>query len=254
MIPSQRHDEILEILENDDKIEMKDLSNRFGVTLMTIRRDLIYLEQKGLLERIRGGAAKIKRITSENLFVQKNQQNSKEKIAIGKKVSQFLEDNDTVFVNPGSTVLHAMTQLKGLALKIITNNPMISFLEIDPKNSVFLIGGELRRESHSIVGESAMNMLGQIYANKCILGADGVSLKYGLTNSSLTEAMLNKKMIDQTRGKIIVLADHTKIGKVGPFLTCPIEFIDILITTKGFPEEYTIQLQSKGIQVVVADE
>ena len=222
--------------------------------MMTIRRDLIYLEQKGLLERIRGGAGKIKRITTENLFEQKKQQNSKEKIAIGKKVAQFLEDNDTVFINPGSTVLHAITKLNGLSLKIITNNPMISFLEVDPKSSVFLIGGELRRESHSIVGESAMNMLGQIFANKCILGADGVSLKYGLTNSSLAEAMLNKKMIDQTRGKVIILADHTKIGKVGPFLTCPIDFIDVLITTKGFPEEYFSQLINKGIQVIIADE
>lgn len=61
-------------------------------------------------------------------------------------------------------------------------------------------------------------------------------------------------MIDQTRGKVIVVADHTKIGKVGPFLTAPIDQIDILITTKGFPEEYFEQLITKGIKIIIANE
>ncbi|MPN41759.1 hypothetical protein SDC9_189314 [bioreactor metagenome] len=79
-------------------------------------------------------------------------------------------------------------------------------------------------------------------------------MRYGLTNSTFVEASLNRKMIEQTRGKVIVVADHTKIGRVGPFLISPIDNIDILITTKGFPEEYFEQLINKGIKIIVANE
>lgn len=253
MIPSQRQDEILKILDEHEKVEISDLYQRLKVTEMTIRRDLIFLEQKGLLERIRGGAAKIKRINTEALFDKKNNTMKEEKIAIGKMVPQFIEDNDTIFINSGSTVLQAAMNLRGFSLKIITNNPMLTMLDLGGKSSLVLLGGEFRVESHSIVGEEAVNMISQIYANKCIIGVDGLSLKYGLTNSSFVEAGLNKKMIEHTRGKVIVVADHTKIGKVAPFLTSPIENIDILVTTNGFPEEYFEQLISKGIRVVVAN-
>lgn len=254
MIPSQRHDAILKMLDEQEKVRISDLQELLQVTDMTIRRDLDHLEQKGLLERIRGGAAKIKRINAEHLFSQKNIQMKEEKIAIGKMVPQFIEDNDTVFINSGSTVLQAAMELKGFSLKVITNNPMLTLVDLGEKNSLVLLGGEFRKESHSIVGDTAMSMLNQIYATKCIIGVDGLSMKYGLTNSSFVEASLNRKMIEQTRGKVIVVADHTKIGKVGSFLTSPIDNIDILITTKGFPEEYFEQLINKGIKIIVANE
>jgi DeoR family fructose operon transcriptional repressor len=207
-----------------------------------------------MLERIRGGAAKIQRINSEYLFSQKNIQMKSEKIAIGKVVPQFIQENDTVFINSGSTVLQAAMELKGFSLKIITNNPMLTLLDLGDKISLVLLGGEFRKESHSLVGETAINILSQIYATKCIIGVDGLSMRYGLTNSTFVEASLNRKMIEQTRGKVIVVADHTKIGRVGPFLISPIDNIDILITTKGFPEEYFEQLINKGIKIIVANE
>jgi DeoR family fructose operon transcriptional repressor len=254
MIPSQRHDEILRQLDKHEKVRISDLQELLHVTDMTIRRDLDHLEQKGMLERIRGGAAKIQRINSEYLFSQKNIQMKSEKIAIGKVVPQFIKENDTVFINSGSTVLQAAMELKGFSLKIITNNPMLTLLDLGDKISLVLLGGEFRKESHSLVGETAINILSQIYATKCIIGVDGLSMRYGLTNSTFVEASLNRKMIEQTRGKVIVVADHTKIGRVGPFLISPIDNIDILITTKGFPEEYFEQLINKGIKIIVANE
>jgi DeoR family fructose operon transcriptional repressor len=129
---------------------------------------------------------------------------------------------------------------------------MLTLLDLGDKISLVLLGGEFRKESHSLVGETAINILSQIYATKCIIGVDGLSMRYGLTNSTFVEASLNRKMIEQTRGKVIVVADHTKIGRVGPFLISPIDNIDILITTKGFPEEYFEQMINKGIKIIVA--
>lgn len=254
MTPSERHEQILKVLDEQDKVKISSLQKMLDVTDMTIRRDLTYLEEKGLLEKIRGGAAKIKLINTENLFANKSSQMKNEKLAIGKIVPQLLVNNDTIFINSGSTVVQVAMELKHLALKIITNNPMLTLIDLGERTSLVLLGGEFRKESHSIVGDAAMNMLNQIYASKCIIGVDGLSMKYGLTNSSFVESSVNRKMIEQTRGKVIVVADHTKIGKVGPFLTSPIEAIDILVTTKGFPEEYFEQLINKGIKIILADE
>jgi DeoR family fructose operon transcriptional repressor len=144
--------------------------------------------------------------------------------------------------------------LKTLALKIVTNNPLLTSVDLGTETSLIILGGEFRAESHSIVGEQAGDMISQIYANKCIIGVDGISLKYGLTNSCFVESSVNKKMIEHTHGKVIVVADHTKIGKVGPFINGPIETMDILITTRGFPEEYFEQLIGKGIKIIVAND
>lgn len=254
MTPSERHDQILKVLDEQEKVTITSLQKMLNVTDMTIRRDLAYLEKKGLLERIRGGAANIRMINKENLFEIKSMQMKKEKTAIGKVIPRLLEDNDTILINSGSTVVQVAMELKSLSLKIITNNPMLTLLDLGENSSLVILGGEFRKESHSIVGDATMNMLNQIYASKCIIGVDGLSMKYGLTNSSFAESSVNRKMIDQTRGKVIVVADHTKIGKVGPFLTAPIDTIDILVTTKGFPEEYFEELINKGIKIILADD
>jgi len=252
MMPRQRHEMILKLLDEKEKVGISDLNECLDVNEMTIRRDLIYLEKKGLLERIRGGAAKIQRINSEYLFTQKSITMLAEKTAIGCTVPQFIENNDTVFINSGTTVLQVAMELKDLNLKIVTNNPKLTLIDFNEKTSLLLLGGEFRRESQSVIGDSAMGMLGRIYASKCIIGVDGLSIKYGLTNSCFSEAAVNRKMIEQTKGKVIVVADHTKIGKAGPFVTSPIEDVDILVTTAGFPEEYLEQFESKGIQIVIA--
>jgi DeoR family fructose operon transcriptional repressor len=254
MLPSQRHDEILNLLNQMEKVRITDLQQRLQVTDMTIRRDLDYLEKRGLLERIRGGAAKIQLISTENFFSQKSTKMKSEKHAIGKRASELVEENDTIFMNSGSTVLQAAIELKGMTVKIITNNPMLTIADLGPKASLVLLGGEFRKESHSVVGDAAMNMLDQIYATKCFIGVDGLSMRYGLTNANYAEAGVNRKMVNQTRGKVIVVADHSKIGKVGTFLTCPIEKIDILITSKGLSREYYEQLTNKGIKVLISDE
>lgn len=254
MIPSRRHDSILKILEQHEKVEIADLSRSLKVAEMTIRRDLSSLEQQGFLERIRGGAARIKRLATEDRFEKKNLLMKEEKLSIGRAIPRFMENNDTVFINSGTTVLQAALNLNNFALRIITNNPALTAVDLGRETSLIILGGEFRPESHSIVGEQAIEVIGKIYANKAIIGVDGLSLKYGLTNSCFVEASLNGKMIEHTHGKVIVVADHTKIGKVGPFSLAPIETMDILITTKGFPAEYYDELTAMGVTVVVSNE
>jgi len=254
MIPSRRQDSILKILDQHEKVEITQLSQTLNVAEMTIRRDLSFLEKQGFLERIRGGAAVIKRLATEDFFVKKKLLMKEEKAAIGRKIPQFMENNDTVFINSGTTVLQAAINLSNFALRIISNNPALTTIDLGRENTLIILGGEFRSESHSIVGEQAHEIISKIHANKAIIGVDGLSIKYGLTNSCFVEAGLNSKMLEHTHGKVIVVADHTKIGKVGPFSIAPIENIDILITTKGFPAEYGDELAAMGITIVVSNQ
>jgi len=253
MISKGRHDSIIKLLDQYEKVEITELSRIHEVSEMTIRRDLSSLEEQGILERIKGGAIQIKRLTTEASFEKKKLLMKEEKSAIGKALPQFIENNDTVFIAGGTTVLQAAMNLNKLSLRIISNNPALESIYLDNSNLIIL-GGEFRHETHCIVGEQAINMVSQIFANKAIIGVDGVSIKYGLTNNfSFVEAGLYRKMIEHTHGKVIVVADHTKIGKVAAFSIAPIENIDILITTKGFPEEYVDELAAKGITIVISN-
>jgi DeoR family fructose operon transcriptional repressor len=254
MTPRQRQDMILKALDQHEMVEITDLSRLLNVAEMTIRRDLSLLEEQRFLERVRGGAARIKRLTTEYFFEQNKLKMNEEKIAIGKALPQYIEKNDTVFINSGTTVLQAATNLNNLVIRIISNNLALATIDLGRESTLIILGGEFQSEYHCTVGEQAIDMTNQIYANKAIIGVAGLSIKYGLTTHCFVEAGLNRKMIEHTHGKVIVVADHTKIGKVGPFNIAPIESMDILITTKGFPTEYFDELIAKGITIVVSNQ
>jgi DeoR family transcriptional regulator, fructose operon transcriptional repressor len=256
MLPIQRQEMILNLLDEKNSISITALHKKLNVTEMTIRRDLVLLEEKGCLERIRGGAIKTQSLNIEFLFENKRKQMKAEKQAIGLVVTQLMDKNETLFINSGSTVLEVLKSFNTIPdyhMKIITNNPMVTLFDIGLNNELVFLGGEVRYDSYSIVGEFALQMLSQIYATKAIIGVDAINLKNGLTTSNYAEAGVNQKMISQTTGQVIVVADHTKIGRVAPFLSAPIDAVDTLVTTKGIPEEYREQLENRGIRVIIAN-
>jgi DeoR/GlpR family transcriptional regulator of sugar metabolism len=91
-----------------------------------------------------------------------------------------------------------------------------------------------------------------VYASKCFIGVDGVSLKYGLTTPSLEEAEVARTMIERTHGQVIVVADHSKLGMIADCVTAPTEQIDLLVVDTGFDEEYRRDLENLGIEIVIA--
>ncbi len=256
MLPIQRQELILKLLNEKDAVSIIELHQKLQVTEMTIRRDLVLLEEQGSLERIRGGAVKTRKVNGEFLFDKKNNLMKTEKEAIGRIAPGFLENGETVFINSGSTVLQVLqsaSKLPDFNIKIVTNNPLVSMNDISLKSELVFLGGEMRRETYSIVGDFALQMLSQIYATKAIIGMDGICIKHGLTTSNYAEACINQKMIKQTTGQVIIVADHTKIGRVAPFQSAQINDIDTILTTSGFPEEYREQFEDKGIRVIIAD-
>ena len=251
-MPAARQAEIYALARKKGVVRVADLAETFGVTEMTIRRDLEVLDKKGLVERAHGHAICNDHIGLEPLYDQKSALHQEEKIAIGKLAASLISEGDTVFVNSGSTTIQFLEFLD-IGAKVITNNPLAPLHIRSPKLEVLLTGGELRRESLTLVGESAVLMVKKAYANKAVIGVDGFSIRYGLTNPTQAESWVNRLMIHRTRGEVILVADSSKFGRVANFLTAPISAVNTIVTDSAMDPANIAEFKRLGIRVLLAD-
>ena len=253
-LPANRHAAIVRILKEKGIVRVSELSGSLEVAEMTIRRDLEALEKKGLLERTHGGAVYSDRVSLEPLYSQKSRIRQEEKKAIGRLAASLIREGDTVFVNSGSTTLEFLRCLAVRGVKIITNNPWAPTEVRSDGVEVLLTGGELRRESFTLVGETAAQTVRGVFGTKAVIGVDGFSLRYGITTPVQAEAALNGLMIEQTHGEVIVIADSSKFGRVSNFLTAPISAVNTIVTDRGLDEQSREEFGRLGIRVLVAEE
>jgi DeoR/GlpR family transcriptional regulator of sugar metabolism len=252
LIPARRRKIICNKIQNNGAVRIKDLSSSLKVASMTIRRDLEILEKQGIVERTYGGAIISNRMKFETLFKQKKEKNIIQKEEIGKIASTLIENSDTIFVNSGTTTLSFVRNIIAHDVKIITNNALVAMEDITDSTEIFLTGGILRKESYSLVGETAMRDVREVYAAKAIIGTDGISLKYGLTLSVRSEGELNALMINQTQGAVIVLADSSKFGNVSSFSFSSIKKITDIVTDDGLNSMVIEEFKKIGIRVHIA--
>ncbi len=254
LIPAKRHKKILEILSSEGSVRVDDLTQLFLVSDMTIRRDLDILEKKGRLERTHGGAIKIHYVMGESLYSEKNQANRSSKEAIGRKTAQLIEDGETVFINGGSTTRQVILHLAyRKEVHVVTNNIAAALsLPEDSDLDLILVGGQFRRQSGCTVGDFALRVLDEIMPTRAVIGADGISLKSGITSPNPQEAALTRWMIERTRGQIILVADYKKIARVTSFFTSPLDLVDILVTDQIPDTNVCPDFEEAGIKIIPA--
>ena len=165
-LPANRHAAIVRIIKEKGIVRVSELSSILKVAEMTIRRDLETLEKKGLLERTHGGAVYSDHVSLEPLYSQKSRIRQEEKRAIGKLAASLLREGDTVFVNSGSTTLEFLRCLSMRDVKVITNNPWAPTEVRSEGIEVLMTGGELRRESFTLVGEIAAQTVRGVFGTK----------------------------------------------------------------------------------------
>lgn len=251
-IPAARQQKIYETVREKGIVKVADLSSALKVSEITIRRDLDILEQKGFLERTHGGAIFTQRMKTEPLYIQKNLKYRDEKEAIGREINNLIEDGDTLLINSGSTTLQVIRHIRKNGINVITSNVGAVTKPNDKIKSLILVGGIYRYQSNSLVGGFTSLVLNEVYGSKAIIGVDGISVKYGLTTPVHQEAEVAKTMIERTKGPVIVVADHRKLGVTSNFLTAPIEKVDILVTDDKFNEDYREELENAGVKIVIA--
>jgi DeoR family fructose operon transcriptional repressor len=254
LIPAQRREKIQEYLAIRQIARTTDLMSLLETSEATVRRDLEWLEQKGILERTHGGAIFSQHVVSEQEYQQRAQHFPEEKRAIGELAAALITEGDIVFINSGTTATQVLQHIRrDTRVTVFTNNVNAALDLGNPGFHYYLIGGEFHARSNSLAGRFALDNLNQVFANKAILGVDGVSLKHGCTVPTNSEAEVVRKMIERTQGQVILAADHSKWGAVSNFPVADIDEINQLVTDMDFDRESLDDLGEHGVKVLIAN-
>lgn len=252
MTIAERHKYILDELNRAGFVSVSDLAKNMEVTMVTIRKDLKLLEDKGLLYRSHGSATPASPYVSDRSVSIKKLEQVEEKSKIAQKALEYLDDNEAILIGSGTTVVaFAQAIPKNMPLTVLTAAMNVTLALLDsPELELVQLGGVVRKSSSSAVGHYAEEMLKNFACSKLFLSVDGISLEHGLTTSNMMEAHLNAQMIKNVQ-KTIVLADSKKFGKKGFGKICELEDVDVIITDSGIPDLYKSKLEGKGIEVVL---
>jgi len=255
LIPAQRRDKIQEYLAIHQIVRTADLMNLLETSEATVRRDLEWLEQKGILERAHGGAILNQRVIFEQEYKQRAQHFPEEKKYIGQLAASLIEEGDIVFINSGTTATQVLQHIpRNPRITVFTNN-VSSLVDVDdPGFHLYLTGGEFQPRSNSLAGRFALDNLSQVFANKAIIGVDGISLKHGCTVPTNPEAEVVRHMIERTKGQVVVVADHSKWGAVSNFPVANIGEINKFATDQGFSKTSIKELKAHNVEVLIARE
>jgi DeoR family fructose operon transcriptional repressor len=254
LIPAQRREQIQGYLAVHQIVRTVDLCEMLDASEATVRRDLEWLEQEGFLERTHGGAILNQRMTFEPEYMQRAQTYPEEKSRIGELAASLIEIGDIVFINSGTTTTQVIRNIRSSAdISIFTNNVNAALEAGESGYHHYLIGGEFQPRSNSLAGRFAIDNLKQVYANKAIIGVDGISLKHGCTVPSDAEAEVVRHMIERTKGQIIIAADHSKWGVVSNFQIASLEEIDILVTDDKLDPVHIESLTANSVECLVAE-
>jgi len=249
---TERHQYILQKLNEKGSVNVLDLCNALNVSSVTIRKDLKALEDKNLLYRTHGGGTKSDPYTADRPVNEKEKINSSQKTNIGEAAARLVEPNDCVIIASGTTVLAMARNIHPRGNVTIITAALNIAAEImhHPEIEVIHLGGILRKSSSSVTGTYAEKMLEDFSCSKLFLGVDGIDIDFGLTTTNMMEAQLNRKMIEASR-KTIVLADSDKFGKRGLARICGLEEVDHIITDKNISEHMLNTLREMGIEITI---
>lgn len=249
---AQRHKIILIELEKEGYVRVRDLSERLGVSEVTIRKDLKDLEERRLLIRTHGSASPVGSLTIDRHIDEKEKVQVKEKTRIAEAASRLLEKNDRIIIASGTTVL-AFAQHITITdpITVITPSVKVSLILSYKSNiDIIQLGGALRKSSASVIGPYAESLLTEMMCSKLFIGIDGLDLDGGLTTSNIAEAHLNHYMLNAAQ-EVIVLADSTKFGKRGFGKICNLNKVHRIITDRNAPANFIQIIREKGIEVTL---
>ncbi|GIJ46435.1 DeoR family transcriptional regulator [Virgisporangium aliadipatigenens] len=256
MLAQQRQSAILDLIRREGGVKVSQLVHRFGVSDMTIRRDLEALADRGLVDKVHGGATIAgPGSTEEPGFDAKSVRQQAEKRAIAAHAATLVEPGTAVALSAGTTTAHLASLLAEVpGLTVVTNSIPVAdvlYRAGRPDQTVILTGG-VRTPSDALAGPVAEAAVSSLNVDMLFLGVHGMSARTGFTTPNLMEAGTNRLLVNAAR-RLVVLADHTKWETIGIATICPLQDADILITDKGLPPEAHDQLDERvGELVVVA--
>jgi DeoR family transcriptional regulator of aga operon len=251
---NNRHNKILEILNEKKQVKVQDLSETLQTSTVTIRKDLKLLEEKRLLFRNHGGASLESPYVNDRSVNEKEFINAPEKASIGLQASKMIQDDQYIILASGTSILAMARCINPLKKLTVVTSALNVAIELTKKDNieVLQLGGYIRSSSYSVIGHYSEMILKETACSKLFLSVDGLDLDYGLSTTNALEAHLNQQMITSAK-KVVILVDSTKFGKKSFGRICGIEQVDHIITDKNIFPEIAKKIKALGIDLTICE-
>jgi DeoR family transcriptional regulator of aga operon len=252
---SWRRQEIIRMLNSEGSAQVLALSEQFGVSTQTIRKDLAFLEERGVSVRCYGGAvaAGVIGVADEDPVDAKRGLNIAEKERIGRLAASMIRPGDAIILDSGTTTAQIARFLPEKSdVVVLTNDAgILNQLMRREDVEIVLLGGRLRRKNMAFYGGQTEAALDSLQVDRLFLGVDGLDLQRGITTHFEGEAILNRKMARVAR-EVVAVTDSSKFGRTCLHRIMGIEEVNVLITDADAPEESLDQARRLGCDVRIA--
>lgn len=252
MIKNPRQQKIINLLNKNEIVIIKDLSRKLNSSSMTIRRDLEYFEDKGIVRRIHGGAVLLKNEGTLPSFSERIDICEKEKVLIGRAAVSFIKPESIVCFDSGTTSLAIAQNISenihftAITTGILTASTLCRF----PRLEIIQVGGSLHHSSYTSCGFLSKNFIKQFNADVVFLSTRAVKLGYGTYESSM-DLVEEKKALMSISKKVVLVADHTKFEEHSLCQAISFENIDVIVTDDKTPIDIVKKLKCKNIEVII---
>lgn len=256
MLPAQRQERILEEIERSGGARIVQLAELFGVSDMTVRRDIDVLSARGLVQKVHGGAtAAVQSTSDEPGFEAKSSREPAAKELIAAAAAGLIQPRETIAVSAGTTTYAAAVHLARIPnLTVVTNSVRLAdylYSEGEPSQTILLTGGQ-RTPSDALVGPIAVETIRGLHVDCLLMGVHGMDLGSGFTTPNLLEAEMNRAMV-ASAARLIVLADHTKWGVIGLAKMAALTDANLLVSDSGLTAEARDALTGTVGELIISD-
>lgn len=248
----ERYEKVVEILARKGYRSVAELSTDLGVSEMTVRRYLDRLEEGQLITRTHGGAFVGQDMIEVDYRVRETVRRA-EKEAIGRAAWSLVQPGESIFIDAGTTTAYLALAMDDTRRITVVTNSTIVLQALEHRSSIetILLGGKVHAASNSLIGPIAEETVRQFRFTKAFMGAVGINLREGFTQSNIDEVPV-KKMAAANAREVIVLADSSKINRDVLVLFLGLDQVHMVVTDKGISAEHRAALEERGIRVLVA--
>lgn len=248
MLSAERRHIIADLIRRQVTLRVQDLCQRFEASESTIRRDLAYLEERGILRRTYGGAVSAAEGPVEEDAIDTL---TPSQTRIGAAAARVIAPGETVFIGPGAIALAVAQQIADKpGVTVVTNALHVAvFLAERARTPVILTGGQIERRGAALWGHVADLTLRELRADRAVIGVHGIHISDGLTADSLAGAQLLRTVIGLI-STITIVADTPCWGRVGPAFLAPLDAADTIVTDLSAPSAMVWDITELGIKVI----
>jgi len=252
---SQRRLQISELVRQQGSVQVAELARRFGVSMQTVRKDLRYLSDRGVMSRAYGGAIDAGALggpAAEPHYDVKRTSHLDQKRRIGARAAALVEPGATIAIDSGTTAIQLAEALPNVELTVVTNDFGVLGALVPKGNvEIVMLGGQLRRKNMAFYGGLTVEAIEALHVDVLFLGVDGFDLERGITTHYEPEAQLNRKMVEAAR-KVVAITDSSKFGRICLHRIIPVTELDVLVTDTDAPDGIVQASRQLEVELLLA--